>query len=94
MSDRARLLALVTVPAIITLAVTLLRLLGEVQNWSPRFFSRQAGGAGAIVGIVWLVPIFGIYFADARQRGRRPASLGRAALLPLLAIFPWQFPPS
>lgn len=89
MSDRPRLLALVTVPAIITLAVTLLRLLGEVQNWSPRFFSRQAGGAGAIVGIVWLVPIFGIYFAlKLANAGERPASVGRAALLPVLAIAP------
>src|SRR5262249_11842364 len=46
-----------------TLAVTLLRLVGELQKWSPRFFSREAGGAGALVGIVWLVPVFGIYFA-------------------------------
>src|SRR6267378_70506 len=54
---------LIVVPAVITLAVTLLRLLGELQHWSPKFFSREAGGAGAIVGIVWLVPIFGVYFA-------------------------------
>jgi hypothetical protein len=55
--------SLILTPALITLAVTVLRLVGELQNWSPRFFSRQAGGAGAVVGIVWLVPIFGIYFA-------------------------------
>jgi hypothetical protein len=89
MSDRPRLLSLVMVPAIITLAVTLLRLTGELQNWSPRFFSRQAGGAGAIVGIVWLVPIFGIYFAlKLVDAGERPAHLGRAALFPVLAIAP------
>jgi hypothetical protein len=56
---------LILIPALITLAVTILRLVGELQGWSPTFFSRQAGGAGAIVGIVWLVPIFGAYFALA-----------------------------
>ena len=70
---------LIVVPAVITLAVTLLRLVGELQNWSPTFFSREAGGAGAIVGIVWLVPIFGIYFAiRLNQAGHGPTSRGRA----------------
>ena len=70
---------LILVPAVITLAVTLLRLVGELQHWSPRLFSREAGGAGALVGIVWLVPIFGIYFAiRLNQAGQGPASRGRA----------------
>ena len=51
---------LICVPALITLGVTLLRLIGELQNWSPRLFNREAGGGGALVGIAWLVPIFGI----------------------------------
>jgi hypothetical protein len=55
--------SLILAPALITLAVTILRLVGELQHWSPRLFSREAGGAGALVGIVWLVPIFGFYFA-------------------------------
>lgn len=55
--------SLILMPALITLAVTILRLVGELQMWSPRLFSREAGGAGALVGIVWLVPIFGVYFA-------------------------------
>ncbi len=54
--------SLILVPAVITLAITLLRLFGELQNWSPRLFSRAAGGGMALVGISWLVPIFGIYF--------------------------------
>ncbi len=54
---------LILVPAVITLAVTLLRLVGELQGWSPALFSRQAGGGGAVVGIVWLVFIFGAWFA-------------------------------
>jgi hypothetical protein len=54
---------LVLVPALITLAVTLLRLAGELLHWSPSLFNRDAGGGGAIVGIVWLIAVFGIYFA-------------------------------
>jgi hypothetical protein len=70
---------LIGVPAVVTLAVTLLRLVGELQHWSPRLFSREAGGAGALVGIVWLVPIFGIYFAiRLNKAGQGPASRGRA----------------
>jgi hypothetical protein len=70
---------LIFVPAVITLAVTLLRLVGELQRWSPKLFSREAGGAAALVGIVWLVPIFGIYFALRLNRvGQGPKSRGRA----------------
>jgi hypothetical protein len=70
---------LVLVPALITLAVTLLRLVGEVNRWSPALFNREAGGGGALVGIVWLVPIFGVYFAlRLIKAGRGPASRGRA----------------
>ncbi len=53
---------LILVPAVITLAITLLRLVGELQGWSPGLFSRAAGGGGALVGISWLVPIFGAWF--------------------------------
>ncbi len=54
--------SLVLVPAVITLAVTLLRLAGELLHWSPLFFNRAAGGGGALVGIAWLVPVFGAFF--------------------------------
>lgn len=54
---------LVLVPAIISFAITILRLVGELNQWSPTLFSREAGGGGAIVGISWLVPVFGVYFA-------------------------------
>lgn len=70
---------LLLVPALITLAITLLRLVGELNRWSPTFFNREAGGGGALIGIVWLVPIFGIYFAlRLIKAGRGPASRGRA----------------
>src|SRR5882724_6348017 len=78
---------LIVVPAIITLAVTLFRLVGELQHWSPKFFSREAGGAGALVGIVWLVPIFGIYFAiRLNQAGHSPISRARAIGFALTAL--------
>jgi len=80
---------LILVPALITLAVTLLRLAGEVMHWSPRLFNREAGGPGSLVGIVWLVPVFAIYFAlKVLRAGDRPR-LGRAALLALGAIAVW-----
>jgi len=78
---------LIFVPTVITLAVTLLRLVGELLRWSPVFFNRTGGGLGAIVGIVWLVPIFGVYFglklADASQG---PAGGGRAVGYSLLGF--------
>ena len=76
--------SLILIPSVITLGVTLLRLVGELQGWAPALFSRSAGGGGAIVGIVWLVPIFGWYFGSqlardaAAPRGAGP--LGQAAI--------------
>ena len=78
---------LILVPALITLAVTLLRLVGELQHWSSKLFNRDAGGGGALVGIVWLIPIFGIYFALKLARvGEGPAGVGRALGLAALAF--------
>jgi hypothetical protein len=78
---------IVVVPAIITLAVTLLRLFGELQHWSPNLFNPVAGGGGALIGISWLVPVFGIYFAlRLAAQGERPASLGRAIGFPFGAF--------
>jgi hypothetical protein len=78
---------LILVPAIITLAVTLLRLVGELQGWSPRLFSRAAGGGGALVGISWLVVVFGVWFGWKLARaGAGPAGLGRALGLTVLAL--------
>ncbi len=78
---------LILVPALITLAVTLLRLVGELQGWSPRLFSRAAGGGGALVGISWLVLVFGAWFGwKLAKAGTGPAGLGRALGLTLLAL--------
>jgi len=78
---------LILVPALITLGVTLLRLTGELLGWSPALFGREAGGGMSIVGIVWLVPVFGIYFAVKLIRtGHGPAGVGRALGLAFLAL--------
>ena len=78
---------LVLVPALITLAVTLLRLVGELQGWSPRLFSRAAGGGGALVGISWLVPVFGAWFGwKLAASGERPKSAWKALGLTVLAL--------
>jgi hypothetical protein len=78
---------LVLVPAILTLGVTLLRLYGERQGWDPKFFSREAGGKLALVGISWLPFLFGIYFAAKLARaGQGPRSTGRAIGFAIVGI--------
>ncbi len=69
---------LIMVPALIALAITIVRLVGELLGGSSALFNREAGGGGALVGIVWLVPIFGVYFAIKLVRqGLGPASAGK-----------------
>lgn len=81
------LLRLLVVPVAVTLGVTLARLGGELLEWSPRFFGRVAGGGLALVGIAWLVPIFGFYFGYRLARaGVQPSSLVRAAAWPTAAL--------
>ena len=78
---------LVLVPGLITLGVTVLRLVGELQHWSNLLFNPSAGGGGAIVGIVWLAPVFGIYFAHKLAgAGERPAGLGKATAFTFLGL--------
>ncbi len=69
---------LIMVPALIALAITIIRLVGELAGGPPLLFNREAGGGGALIGIAWLVPIFGAYFAVKLVRqGFGPASAGR-----------------
>lgn len=82
---------LIFIPSLITLAVTLLRLIGELQHWPTALFNRSAGGAGAIIGIIWLAFVFGAYFAlKLAGAGETPTSAGRAigyALIGVLLVF-------
>jgi len=77
---------LILVPALITLGVTLLRLTGELLHWSPALFNPAPGGGGAIVGIAWLIPVFGIYFGLKLARAGLAAPTGRAIGLALLGL--------
>jgi hypothetical protein len=82
-SDRLAIWPLIAVPSVITLAVTLLRPLGELEHWSKTFFNPDSGGA--IVGITWLAPVFGIYFAVKLVRaGEGPSSASRAVVFAVL----------
>ena len=80
-NSRISITQLIFVPSLITLAVTLLRLVGELQNWPSVLFSREAGGGLAIIGITWLALVFGVYFALKRTISRP---------LPLLSSLPPQ----
>ena len=76
---------LILVPALLSLAVTLLRLAGEVAHWSQRYFNTAVGGGGAMVGITWLGPFFAMYFAVRLLRsGAGPRSTWRALGFALL----------
>jgi len=78
-------LQLILVPNLITLAVTVLRLVGELQGWSSRWFNPAPGGPWAIVGIVWLVPVFGVYFAlKLEGAGEGPSLVIRAIVFAIL----------
>ena len=86
--DASRIGKLILVPAVITLAVTLLRLVGELQGWSPTLFNRgDKPFSPSLVGIVWLVPVFGAWFGWKLTRaGSGPGSLGRAFGLTFAAL--------
>lgn len=78
---------LILIPGLITLTVTLLRLVGELQNWSSRWFSATPFGGGTIVGITWVAPVFGVFFALKLSRaGHGPASVRHAIRNALLAV--------
>ncbi len=80
-------------PALVALAVTLLRLTGELRGWSETWFSRATGGlvpasaVGWIVGITWLALPFGAWFAWrlARSGVVKPRA-GRAVRIAVLAL--------
>jgi len=76
-SSRVSIAQLILIPSLITLAVTLLRLVGELQHWPSALFNPAAGGAGSIIGITWLAPIFGIYFAMKLSRSEEAPNPGR-----------------
>jgi hypothetical protein len=78
---------LIAIPALITLAITIIRLIGERQGWSKVWFNPDPGGGAAPIGIVWLVLIFGAYFGvKLTAAGDGPSSNGRVISFALLGI--------
>jgi hypothetical protein len=83
---------LVTYPVLISVAVTLLRLGGELLHWSPVWFSPATGGPipsgwSWVVGITWLPVIFGPYFAYRLwTRGPRPTGNIRVVGLGVVGV--------
>lgn len=78
---------LILIPAVITLVVTVLRLVGELQHWPSPWFKSGAGGGGAIVGIAWLPIIFGPYFAlKLHDAGSSSKGTGKTVGMILLGI--------
>jgi hypothetical protein len=78
-------LRLVLGPSLIALAVTLLRVAGELGHWSERWFSPETGGiiprgTSWLFGITWLAAPFGAYFAI------RLARAGEGTLRPWRAL--------
>jgi hypothetical protein len=82
-------------PALVTLAVTAARLAGELLHGPRVLFNPDPGGPWAVVGIIWLAPVFGVYFGlKLAARDHQPKSLGRAvgfALLGASALFVFCF---
>ena len=85
--NRTPIARLILVPSVITLLITLLRITGELWHWSPTLFNSSAGGGGALIGITWLVLVFGVYFAlRLASDGNLPASVGRSIGIAVLGI--------
>lgn len=91
-NSRLSILRLILVPSLISLLVTLLRLVGELQHWSEKWFSTETMGVVPnrmtwLVGITWLAVPFGAYFAWKLARtGRAPESLAKAFGLGVLGL--------
>src|SRR5215472_19365125 len=78
---------LIAIPSVITLLITILRLVGELQHWPTPWVSPVAGLGGAIIGISWLPIIFGPYFAwKLAAAGDGPASSGKAVGMSALGL--------
>src|SRR6516225_4995125 len=79
-------LRLIVGPALIAVAVTAVRAFGEVHGWPKPLVNSGVCGK-AILGVAWLVPVFGVYFALGLSRaGSQPKPLVPAALLAIASV--------
>lgn len=76
---------IVLIPSLVAIGVTLARLIGELRHWPKPLVNPDVCGK-AILGIIWLVPIFGIYFAMKLWRSRQPSRLSGAIALAVAGL--------
>ncbi len=69
-------------PSVITLAISLVRLTSEVQEW----VTTASGGRGLPLGISWLMLVFGAWFGRRLARSGSLPVRQRAWVWPLVAM--------
>lgn len=83
-------LSLVLVPALLTLVVTIVRLVGELEGWSPVLFNSHGPDPEqqqGLFGITLLIPVFGFWFGFRLRRDTGgPANLMGSVLQYVIAI--------
>lgn len=98
MSDHAAgptTLRLILLPTILTLGITIARVVGELQGWVDTI----SGGIGVLLGISWLIPVVGAWFGWRLAKAGHLPRVQRAfwpMLLFALAIVgtaAWRFAP-
>jgi hypothetical protein len=83
---------IILLPAAISLAVTALRLVGELKHWSEKWFNPEPtgmvpSGLSWLVGITWLAFPFGVYFAlRLVATGQGPSQIVRAIKYAVLGL--------
>lgn len=81
-----RVLSLVLLPAVLSWLVTAARVVGEVNGFGAPWVSSAPGGGGALLGIVWLAPVFGAWFGWRLAPAAPPRAAGLAVLLHLAGL--------
>ncbi|MBL8752885.1 MAG: hypothetical protein JNK15_06245 [Planctomycetes bacterium] len=80
-------LGAVLIAAVVSLAITALRLYGEVQKWAPEVFRTDPGSPNAWFGITFLVIPFGFWFGRRlAANGHRPAHVGKTMLFAIVGM--------
>ncbi|MBL8752552.1 MAG: hypothetical protein JNK15_04560 [Planctomycetes bacterium] len=69
-------------PSLVTLALSIVRLLSEVQGW----VTTASGGRGLPLGISWLIFVLGGYWGHRLARGDAGPRVARAWSWPLVAM--------
>lgn len=82
------------VAVIVSLLLTIVRLVGELADGPESLFGRAAGGGGALLGVGWLIPVVGAWFgwrllpaAQPPDGCRRAMALVGVGLLGVAAVF-------